>query len=81
VRELTEVLPRFADSRTLAGELIQRGWLTPYQVNQLFQEKGEQLLLGPYVLLATFVMLHQESRSGTFRALPPAAPSRRTPRW
>ena len=28
------------DARALAGELIRRGWLTPYQVNQLAQGKG-----------------------------------------
>src|SRR6516225_7751667 len=35
----------------LPRELIGRGWLTPYQVNQLFAGKGEELLLGSYVLL------------------------------
>jgi serine/threonine-protein kinase len=42
---------RCADSRTLARELIQRGWLTPFQVNQLLQDRGGELLLGPYLLL------------------------------
>src|SRR5438067_1978391 len=46
------VLPRFPDPRALARELIERDWLTPYQANQLLQGRGEQLLLGPYVLLA-----------------------------
>src|SRR4051794_24875560 len=39
------------DPRTLARELVQRGWLTQYQVNQLFQGRGESLILGSYVLL------------------------------
>ncbi len=39
------------DARSLAGELIRRGWLTPFQVNQLFQARGEALLMGSYVLL------------------------------
>jgi WD40 repeat protein/tRNA A-37 threonylcarbamoyl transferase component Bud32 len=46
-----EVQPRFPEARALAGELIRRGWLTPYQVNQLFAGRGGDLLLGNYVLL------------------------------
>jgi serine/threonine-protein kinase len=42
---------RFTDPRSLARELLQRGWLTPYQVNQLLQGRGQQLVLGPYMLL------------------------------
>jgi len=42
---------RFAEPRRLAHELIQRGWLTPYQINQLFLGKGSQLVLGSYVIL------------------------------
>jgi serine/threonine-protein kinase len=50
--EVTRVLwPRSADPRALAKELIQRDWLTPYQVNQLFQGRGDSLVLGQYVLL------------------------------
>ena len=41
----------FPAPRALAGELIRRGWLTPYQVNQLLQGRGRDLLLGSYVLL------------------------------
>src|SRR5262249_12204146 len=37
--------------RVLARDLIQRGWLTPYQVNQLFQDRGQQLVVESYVLL------------------------------
>src|SRR6476660_212873 len=40
-----------ADPRALAGELIRRSWLTPYQVNELFQDRAAELVLGPYVLL------------------------------
>jgi formylglycine-generating enzyme required for sulfatase activity/tRNA A-37 threonylcarbamoyl transferase component Bud32 len=39
------------DSRTLAQKLIEQGWLTPYQVNQLFQGRGQELVLGAYILL------------------------------
>src|SRR5277367_2477205 len=31
--------------------MLERGWLTSYQINQLFQGKGSDLVLGPYVLL------------------------------
>src|SRR5437762_476655 len=44
--ELRPLLPTFPDVRLLARELIQRNWLTPYQVNQVLQGKGEQLILG-----------------------------------
>src|SRR5258708_980048 len=42
---------RFPEARALAGELVKRNWLTPYQVNQLFQGRGASLVLGQYVLL------------------------------
>jgi serine/threonine-protein kinase len=42
---------QFPEPRALAGELLRRDWLTPFQVNQLFKGKGEELLLGSYVLL------------------------------
>src|SRR5206468_3880898 len=30
---------------------IRRGWLTPFQANQLLQGKGNELVLGSYILL------------------------------
>lgn len=39
------------DARELARDLLQREWLTAYQINQIFQGKGGALNLGPYVLL------------------------------
>jgi serine/threonine protein kinase/WD40 repeat protein len=42
---------RFAEPRLLGQELLQRGWLTPYQVNQLLQGHGQELVLASYVLL------------------------------
>jgi serine/threonine-protein kinase len=42
---------RFPEPKALAGELLRRGWLTPYQVNQLLQGRGSDLLLGSYVIL------------------------------
>jgi WD40 repeat protein/tRNA A-37 threonylcarbamoyl transferase component Bud32 len=37
--------------RALAAELIRRGWLTPYQANQILQGRAGELVLGSYVLL------------------------------
>lgn len=38
-------------SRALAQKLIERGWLTPFQANQLLQGRGADLVLGSYILL------------------------------
>jgi serine/threonine-protein kinase len=46
-----ELLPRFPDPRALARELVRREWLTPFQINQLFLGRGDDLFLGPYLLL------------------------------
>ncbi|MBL8797326.1 MAG: serine/threonine protein kinase [Planctomycetia bacterium] len=43
--------PRFPSALGLAKELVRRGWLTVYQVNQLFQANGQPLILGPYQIL------------------------------
>src|SRR6266545_2763577 len=42
---------QFADPRELARELLRRGWLTAYQINQLFLGRETELVLGQYVLL------------------------------
>jgi serine/threonine-protein kinase len=39
------------EPRALARKLVQTGWLTPYQVNQLFQGRSQELILGSYILL------------------------------
>jgi serine/threonine-protein kinase len=39
------------EPRELAKVLLHRGWLTAYQINQLFLGRGPDLLLGDYVLL------------------------------
>lgn len=50
--ELTpELLERHANVRLLAKYLLQRGWLTVFQMNQLFQGNGKDLVLGPYRIL------------------------------
>ncbi|MCS7046462.1 MAG: protein kinase, partial [Gemmataceae bacterium] len=51
VEELRSSLAVFADAHALAKELIKRDWLTPYQVNQILQGKGEQLIVGGNLLL------------------------------
>jgi WD40 repeat protein/serine/threonine protein kinase len=43
--------PGYTDPRALARELLQRGWLTAFQVNQIFQGHADELVLGSYVLL------------------------------
>src|ERR1700730_1324678 len=48
---LKSLFPHFPDPKALANELLQRGWLTPYQANQLLQGKGQELVLGSYILL------------------------------
>jgi serine/threonine-protein kinase len=46
-----EVLAKFSDPRLLARQLMQKGWLTAYQVNQIFSRSAQDLVLGSYVLL------------------------------
>jgi serine/threonine protein kinase len=46
-----DVQGRFSQPQDLAKELLQRNWLTPYQVNQLLVGRGSELVLGPYLLL------------------------------
>ncbi|MBL8798258.1 MAG: serine/threonine protein kinase, partial [Planctomycetia bacterium] len=46
-----ELLSQNRSARALAKELMQRGWLTVYQVNQLFQGNARDLVLGPYRLM------------------------------
>jgi serine/threonine protein kinase len=50
--EVTQKLSRVGFPRALAKELVRRGWLSVYQVNQLFSEQqGRNLLQGPYRIL------------------------------
>jgi serine/threonine protein kinase len=51
ISELTSSTKTDSEPRALAQQLIKRGWLTPYQVNQLFLGRGRDLLVGPYVVL------------------------------
>ncbi len=51
IQQLTKLQESHGTPRELAHELIRRDWLTPFQVNQLFLGRGDDLILGPYVLL------------------------------
>src|SRR5262245_39251301 len=45
------LLERHTEPDALAAELLRRGWLTAFQAKRLLEGKGEELLLGSYVLL------------------------------
>lgn len=54
--EQQQELPRLlwtgpANPRAFADDLVQRGWLTTYQVDHLFQNNGATLVLGSYIVL------------------------------
>jgi serine/threonine-protein kinase len=49
--EADRLQQRHTDPRLLAKELLHRGWLTPFQINQIFQGRGADLVLGSYLLL------------------------------
>jgi serine/threonine protein kinase len=56
---------RFREPRALARALIERDWLTPYQVNQLLQGAGQDLVLGSYIVLQR---LHETFIGTVFKA-------------
>ena len=49
--ELPRLQALFPNADALARELVRLSWLTPYQVERIFQGRGEELVLGSYVLL------------------------------
>jgi serine/threonine-protein kinase len=51
LEELQDLQVRFADPKALAKELVQRGWLTIYHVNQIGKEHAAELRPGTYVVL------------------------------
>lgn len=52
VQEVTRELgPHYADPHDLAAYLIEIEWLTEYQVQLLFNERWEELTIGPYLIL------------------------------
>ena len=42
---------RYLGPRSIACEAIEQGWLTPFQAIQIHRGRGQELLLGSYVLL------------------------------
>ncbi|MBI1830872.1 MAG: serine/threonine protein kinase [Planctomycetes bacterium] len=48
---LDELQDGARETRELAQELLRHDWLTAYQVNQIVQGHGPELVLGPFVLL------------------------------
>lgn len=42
---------RYPEAKALGRALIDKQWLTPYQVNLLLQGAADKLVLGPYVIL------------------------------
>jgi serine/threonine-protein kinase len=57
--------PQPPEPRALARDLLQQGWLTAYQINQLFLGRGPDLLLGDYMLLER---LGEGSMGSVFKA-------------
>jgi serine/threonine protein kinase len=64
--ELPQLTPgRCSDARSLAKTLIQKGWMTVYQSNQLLLGKARELVIGPYRVVDK---LGQGGLSSVFKA-------------
>jgi serine/threonine-protein kinase len=48
---IAAIVPSLTDSQALARELVQRGFLTAWQANQVIKGRARELLLGSYLLL------------------------------
>ena len=59
---------RFVSSVQLCGELVQRGWLTPYQQAQILSGNGEKLIIGSYRVQAP---LGEGGMGMVFKAIQP----------
>jgi eukaryotic-like serine/threonine-protein kinase len=59
---------RFVSSVQLCGELVQKGWLTPYQQAQLLSGNGEKLKIGSYRVQAP---LGEGGMGMVFKAIQP----------
>jgi formylglycine-generating enzyme required for sulfatase activity/tRNA A-37 threonylcarbamoyl transferase component Bud32 len=51
LEDLKAIQRSYPDPKAFARKLIQQGWLTLYQANQLLNGKGQELVLGSYILL------------------------------
>lgn len=59
---------RFVSAVQLCGELVQRGWVTPYQQAQLLSGNGEKLIIGPFRVQAP---LGEGGMGMVFKAIQP----------
>jgi eukaryotic-like serine/threonine-protein kinase len=59
---------RFVSSVQLCGELVQKGWMTPYQQAQLLSGNGEKLIIGSYRVQAP---LGEGGMGMVFKAIQP----------
>src|SRR5262245_39264166 len=46
-----KLVKEFPEPHELAQALVQRGWLTTYQIDQIFKDQGTGLTLGKYIML------------------------------
>src|SRR6266542_764579 len=51
LQQLQDLLSLCRAPRDLARVLLERGWLTPFQVNEIHRGRGASLTAGPYLLL------------------------------
>jgi len=52
LKQIARVLPaRLSEPQALSKEIKRRGWLSDYQVEQIFEGHGRQLRVGPYRIL------------------------------
>ena len=80
---LAELPTTYADVREAGRDLLDRGWLTAYQVNHVLQGREAQLVVGPFHLLDRIgeggmgqVFRARHARLGTIVALKVVRPSR-----
>lgn len=66
LRELVHLASgRCSEARPLAKTLVQRGWLSIFQINQILAGRGNELVIGPYHVLDR---LGQGGLSSVYRA-------------
>ena len=51
LEEIVRMRGGFAEPRALAKELLRRGWISAYQANLVLTGRGQELLLGSYLLM------------------------------
>lgn len=49
--QLAELQQQHEEPRALARAIVRRGWLTVHQINAIAQGRGDELTVGPYVIL------------------------------